>query len=90
MKPGDRFGRLTVMAVGRGRRTASAGWTGRLAVCACNCGSVIEVRAVELRRQGSHGRRGCLGEHVCSQCGDMMTPHEESWHMRRHVRAVAA
>ena len=87
MKPGDRFGRLTIIACGEGRKTDSGDWTGALAICGCICGRVVEVRAVELRRVTSP-RRSCGGSHQCRQCGEWVLGKADFWHRRQHVRAA--
>lgn len=80
IRPGTRFGRLTILMLGCGSKNSGA-----LAVCACTCGKVRNARAVDLRR----GKVvSCGGAHPCSVCGAMLRHHSD--HMRKkHVFSLA-
>lgn len=77
IKPGDEFGRLTVL-----HRVGRDGQGNTLWACACSCGSTCEVRAFALP-SGHTKSCGCLQRENGTKSGSMSRKHGQTYGPKR-------
>ena len=82
--PGDRYGRLTVVAEIESRIARSKRRTHRYRIvrCQCACGALADVSLTHLRSGGT-ASCGCLGKKNATRHGKRYTPTYEIWKTMR-------